>query len=157
MSLSRFKNAYLRLELFCFFFHENVDAREAPTPDVQATEQRRDSMSKAQNDEPCAFAKLWGQLDGLPFHCYMTNLPSTLGRGSNATAGSRKPPGFIDLGQSKALSREHGEMEGGRLCCCQLRVVIRDRWRCWCVDVVVSPFLDGFKPSNRLPLLSDID
>lgn len=60
-------------------------------------------------EEPCAFAKLWGQLDGAPFHCYVTALPSTLGRGSQATEGARKPAGFIDLGRSKALSREHGE------------------------------------------------
>ncbi|CAN0547150.1 unnamed protein product, partial [Ectocarpus sp. 12 AP-2014] len=51
--------------------------------------------------------KLWGQLDGAPFHTYVTQLPSTLGRGSHATEGARKSAGFIDLGRSKALSREH--------------------------------------------------
>lgn len=63
----------------------------------------------SKDDEPCAFAKLWGQLDGAPFHTYVTQLPSTLGRGSQATEGARKSAGFIDLGRSKALSREHGE------------------------------------------------
>ncbi|CAM9495771.1 unnamed protein product, partial [Ectocarpus sp. 8 AP-2014] len=61
----------------------------------------------SKDDEPCAFAKLWGQLDGAPFHTYVTQLPSTLGRGSQATEGGRKSAGFIDLGRSKALSREH--------------------------------------------------
>lgn len=67
----------------------------------------------AKEDEPCAYAKLWGQLEGKPFHTYVTALPSTLGRGSTATEGDRKPVGFIDLGRSKALSREHGEGEDG--------------------------------------------
>lgn len=81
------------------FENDDDSADVSPTP----------SMTAAANDEPCAFAKLWGQLDGVPFHSYMTSLPSTLGRGSTATEGPRKPPGFIDLGRSKALSREHGE------------------------------------------------
>lgn len=67
--------------------------------------------ASANGEEPCAFAKLWGQLDGAPFHCYVTALPSTLGRGSQAE-GARKPAGFIDLGRSKALSREHGKGQG---------------------------------------------
>eukprot|EP00903_Cladosiphon_okamuranus_P020156 g18505.t1 len=66
--------------------------------------------SSTKEDEPCAYAKLWGQLDGKPFHTYLTALPSTLGRGSTATEGNKKPPGFIDLGRSKALSREHAEI-----------------------------------------------
>lgn len=70
-------------------------------------------VSTTKDDEPCAYAKLWGQLEGKPFHTYVTALPSTLGRGSTATEGAKKPAGFIDLGRSKALSREHGEGEGG--------------------------------------------
>lgn len=66
-------------------------------------------MSTAGEDEPVAFAKLWGQLDSQPFHSYVTSLPSTLGRGSSSTEGASKPKGFITLGRSKALSREHGE------------------------------------------------
>ncbi|CBJ48988.1 conserved unknown protein [Ectocarpus siliculosus] len=65
------------------------------------------ATATSKDDEPCAFAKLWGQLDGAPFHTYVTQLPSTLGRGSQATEGARKSAGFIDLGRSKALSREH--------------------------------------------------
>lgn len=72
--------------------------------------------STTKDDEPCAYAKLWGQLEGKPFHTYVTALPSTLGRGSTATEGAKKPAGFIDLGRSKALSREHGEGERGRRC-----------------------------------------
>lgn len=67
-------------------------------------------VAQHDEEEPCAFAKLWGQLDGKPFHCYMMSLPTILGRGSTATEGSRKPAGFIDLGKSKALSREHGKL-----------------------------------------------
>lgn len=63
-----------------------------------------------EDDEPIAFAKLWGQLDASPFHCYVTSLPSTLGRASAATEGTSKD-GFINLGRSKALSREHGELQ----------------------------------------------
>lgn len=63
-----------------------------------------------EEDEPIAFAKLWGQLDASPFHCYVTSLPSTLGRASAATEGTSKD-GFINLGRSKALSREHGELQ----------------------------------------------
>lgn len=81
--------------------------------DIRAARQREDmEATAADNDEPCAYAKLWGQLDGAPFHCYVTTLPSTLGRGSAQTEGARKPAGFIDLGRSKALSREHGEGDG---------------------------------------------
>lgn len=69
--------------------------------------------STAKEEEPCAYAKLWGQLDGKPFHTYVTALPSTLGRGSTATEGEGKTDAFINLGRSKALSREHGEGEGG--------------------------------------------
>lgn len=58
--------------------------------------------------EPCAYAKLSGKLGGEPFNCYMMELPTTLGRASAATEGDKKPAGFIDLGKSKALSREHG-------------------------------------------------
>ncbi|CAN0271035.1 unnamed protein product, partial [Ascophyllum nodosum] len=62
--------------------------------------------SGEKEDEPIAFAKLWGQLDTSPFHCYVTSLPSTLGRASAATESASKE-GFINLGRSKALSREH--------------------------------------------------
>jgi len=80
--------------------------------DSRLLRQRGDmEATAAKNDEPCAYAKLWGQLDGVPFHCYVTALPSTLGRGSAQTEGARKPAGFIDLGRSKALSREHGERD----------------------------------------------
>lgn len=126
-------------------------ARDAPTrPDVLETEQRQGSMSKGQNDEPCAFAKLWGQLDGLPFHCYMTSLPSTLGRGSIATQGSRKPAGFIDLGQSKALSREHGEKE----IFCLVFVSRLALCGSWCVGVAGAPVLEGSNRRTGLPPLS---
>lgn len=107
-------------------------------------------MSKGQNDEPCAFAKLWGQLDGLPFHCYMTSLPSTLGRGSIATQGSRKPAGFIDLGQSKALSREHGEKE----IFCFVFVSRLALCGSWCVGVAGAPVLEGSNRRTGLPPLS---
>lgn len=65
----------------------------------------------AAQEEPSAYAKLLGRLDGQQFHCYVMALPSTLGRssGTSATEGDRKPSGFIDLGKSKAISREHGE------------------------------------------------
>lgn len=65
----------------------------------------------ATQEEPCAYAKLLGRLDGQEFQCYVMSLPSTLGRssGTSGTDGDRKPAGFIDLGKSKAISREHGE------------------------------------------------
>lgn len=62
--------------------------------------------------EPCAYAKLLGRLDGQQFNCYVMALPSTLGRSSGTAAsdGERKVAGFIDLGKSKAISREHGKL-----------------------------------------------
>lgn len=83
------------------------------------------TTSASGDDEPCAFAKLWGQLDGAPFHRYVTALPSTLGRGTNATEGANRSPGFIDLGRSKALSREHGEGEdAGYWCLLSVRELV---------------------------------
>lgn len=56
--------------------------------------------------EPLAYAKLWGKLEDKNYYAYVVALPTTLGRGSAAPKGA----GFIDLGGSKALSREHGKM-----------------------------------------------
>lgn len=75
------------------------------------------------NDAPPpggAFAKLWGKREGEVFIKYVTKLPAKLGRASMTEV---EEEGFIDLGQSKALSRHHAtidwddEHKGYRITC----------------------------------------
>lgn len=77
----------------------------AQTPTAAAGAAAGQVVKDENGQEPLAYAKLWGKLEDQTFYAYVVTLPTTLGRGSASKKGAKD---FIDLGSSKALSREHG-------------------------------------------------
>ena len=67
----------------------------------------------ADDDQQCAYAKLWGRSGQLQveFTAFVKHLPCRLGRLPAGVSESKREEDFIHLGNDKSISRHHATID----------------------------------------------